>query len=105
MQLTHCHIYDDIDFAAVLPPGGIVLEQWLTREANRWSGVTLTALKTVGISGVEQSSLSVGRGWIDAHGLVSLFGAVLTSMAYGTGSIFAVFPPGDGMVKDGSGGS
>ena len=80
---------DDGDFRVVLPPMGIVLEQWFTGVANMWSGVTSTTLKMVGLSGVEQSSLSVGRGLIDVRRLVSLFVVVVMSTANGTGRIFA----------------
>ena len=56
---------DERDFGAVLPPGGIVLEQRFTGWANRWSGVTSTALKSMGLGGVEQWSLRVGRGLME----------------------------------------
>ena len=74
-----------------------------TGEANRWSGVTSTALKTVGLGGVEQWSLGVGRGLIDALWLVALFVVVVTSTADGAGMIFAMISPEDGMPKDGGG--
>ena len=97
---------DDVgDFGVVLPPGGVVLEQWFTGEANRLSGVTSTVLKTVGLDGVEQWSLRVGRRLIDARKLVALSGVVVTSTTDGTGKIYAVILPEDGMAEDGGGGS
>ena len=96
---------DDGDFGAVLPLGGIVLEQRFTGWANRWSGVTSTAFKMVGLGGVKQWSLGVGRGLIDAQRLVALSGVLVTSTAYGTSRIFAAIPSEDGIVEDGGGGS
>lgn len=57
----------------------------------------------VGLGGVEQWSLSVGRGLIDALRLVALSGVMVTSTADGTCRIFAVIPPKDGMAEDGGG--
>ena len=60
-------------------------------------------MKTVGLGGVEQWSLRVGCGLIDARRLVALSGVMVTSMADGTGKIYAVIPPEDGMAEDGGG--
>ena len=57
----------------------------------------------VSLGGVEQWSLRVGRGLIDARTLVALSGVVVTSTTDGTGKIYAMISPEDGMVVDGGG--
>ena len=81
---------------------GIVLDQWFTGEANRWSGVTSTALKTMGLGDVEQWSLGVGRGLMDACRLVALPCVVVTSTTDRPDKVYEMVPPGDGKVEDGS---
>ena len=96
---------DDEDIGAVLSPGAIILEHLFTGEANRWSNVRSTALMTVGLGGVEQWSLRVGRGLIDARRLVDLSVGLMTSMTYRNDKIYAVIPPEDETAEDDDDGS
>ena len=58
----------------------------------------------MGLGDVEQWSLGVGRGLIDARRLVALSSVAVTSTADRTGKIYTVIPPEDGMAKDCGGG-
>lgn len=81
------------------------MKQRFARGANRSSGFASTALKTAGLDRVEQSSLGVRRGLMDACRLVALSNAMVTSAADGPDKAYAMIPPEDGMVEDGGGGS
>ena len=58
-----------------------------------------------GLDRVEQSSLGVRRGLMDACRLVALSGVVVTSTADGPGKVYAMLPLEDGTTEDGGGGS
>lgn len=58
-----------------------------------------------GLGGLEHWSLGVGRGLMDARRLVVLPGVVVTSIADGSGKVYAMIPPEGGTAEDGGGGS
>ena len=68
------------------------MEQRFTGGANKWRGVTSTALKKTSLGGVEQWGLSVGCGLMYACRLVAFSDVMVTSMADGPGKIYAMIP-------------